>query len=298
MSTDSIGSEIFLSEIWRTVPAIFRACVPETLREPFQFPHVSRLCRNPVTARIFVLTGEAADRGQSRLIPDPEQAWAIYSKFRATERLTLLLNSVEKVDPRLSALQGSFAIPFAWRREDVVCSVSTKGSGIGFHAGREDGFVLQVSGSRRWRVWGSDSVDEAQRRYLLGNDQQEPPAAQRPHIKPIIDCVLEPGDVLYTPAMFAHEGETITESVSLSVAWAGVTAYHVLSALRDVDLIELNAEDERELMVLIPDVINENERVDTTIQFLVERFQFLGERGPSISEIVAYAHRLVGGRAS
>ncbi len=151
------GTAAFLKHVWRHKPAVYRRFFLDAVLRPFRGDTFSSLCKPPATARIFVA---ADDRGHgvSRLIPDPMKAWAIFQTFRHSEPLTLLLNSVERVDPRLRDLQRMFAIPFDWRADDVVATISTPRAGIGYHAGREDGFVVQVSGSRRWRVWAGTVV--------------------------------------------------------------------------------------------------------------------------------------------
>jgi 50S ribosomal protein L16 3-hydroxylase len=289
------------NDVWRRKPTVIRQALSAQVLEPFRFDQIGRLFDGPTSARLFLLDGPGRDIGRARLAPSPRRAFEIYKEFRETEALTLLANGMELTDPRLVAIQDSLRVPFDWRRDDIVMSVSTAGAGIGFHGGREDGFVVQVDGARRWRVWGPEVISEDQRRFLLGDDRFEPKPQPRPAKEPLIDCILEPGDVLYTPAMFAHEGETVRESVSLSLAWAGVSAWHALAAIRDIETLELPEDAERSLLILIPDVEDPDVRGPEVCSFLAKRFEPLGVAAPSeaeISELVARLLRQSGRRRS
>jgi ribosomal protein L16 Arg81 hydroxylase len=278
------GTPAFLKEVWRRQPAVYRGLLGPKVLSELQSFEFSSYCRKPATSRIFA-------RGSgSRLIPDPAKAWAIFDQFRESAELTLLLNSVERVERRLVDLQTLFGIPFDWRRDDVVASISTPNSGIGYHAGREDGFVFQVMGSRRWRVWPEEVVEPSYKRFLLGDDATEPRGTTRPDAAPLLDCVLEPGDAMYTPTLFAHEGGTIEESVSISFAWGGVSAYHVLIAIDGRHPPAVDAHPE--LFRLIPDVLPDAEGISRVTDFLSEAYASLPSK-PSEAELTDHVTRLL-----
>jgi ribosomal protein L16 Arg81 hydroxylase len=229
----------------------------------------------------------APGRAVSRLIPDPQVAWEIYQRFKRSDALTVLINGIEFVDPSLRDLQDLFRIPFRWRMDDIVASLSTAGSGIGYHAGHEDGFIMQVQGSRRWRVWPDSLVSLNYRCSLLANDDSnEHPVVSRPDEPPLLDCILEPGDVLYNPAMYPHEGETIDESVSLSLAWQGVASYNILTAICGGEAAAALVTDENRsrLFSLLPDILPTSDTLSHLINHLTTVFSCLDER-PTSSDL-------------
>ena len=254
----SPGSVDFLTRVWRQIPVVYRRFVPEASLVGLRGDHYSTWCRSPATARIFVPDDSIGPgRSTSRLIPDPATAWDIFQRFRPADRLTVLLNAVEKVDPTLREMQETFHIPFRWRLDDIVATLSSAGAGIGYHAGNEDGFILQVQGARRWRVWSDRLVSLRYRRSLLGDDVlTDHPMSDRPDEPPLLDLILEPGDVLYSPALHPHEGETLEESISLSFAWQGISAYDVLRTIRGAEANALIATEEisDKIFTLIPDI--------------------------------------------
>jgi 50S ribosomal protein L16 3-hydroxylase len=111
-----------------------------------------------------------------------------------------------------------------WRFDDVMISYATPGGGVGPHIDLYDVFICQGSGRRRWRVGDQ------------GNHKQFAAHAALLHTEPfeaIIDTELLPGDILYIPPGFPHDGVTLEESMSFSVGFRAKSACDVLSGLAD-----------------------------------------------------------------
>jgi ribosomal protein L16 Arg81 hydroxylase len=180
-------------------------------------------------------------------------------------------------------MQRRFAIPHDWRFDDVVATLSSKGGGIGYHAGYEDGFIVQLRGSRRWRVWSSEHLTMQFRRSILGDDSFARPDWSRTEAAPLIDCILEPGDAMYTPTLFPHEGTTIAESISLSLAWRGISAYEVLveiGKLTNVTYFTSPSEAPDELFVIVPDPCPSSDAGAEITQSLIQIFKCLDGNVP------------------
>ena len=62
-----------------------------------------------------------------------------------------------------------------------------------------EAFVLQLEGKKRWRVYKPLSPGETLPRYSSPNYDQSILS------EPIIDVVLEPGDLLYFPRGYVHQ---------------------------------------------------------------------------------------------
>lgn len=205
-------------------------------------PWISRFedwCRPPVQARVFATSPDGTSL--AAVIDDPAAAHELYQVLAGEgQPVTLLLNHVESADQTIGSIHDALAVGQNWRKGDVVATLSTQASGIGYHAGNEDGFIIQLEGRRHWRAWCAEYTPEAYRRQLLGLPNNRDPKPSRTEADPHLDVILEPGDILYLPPLFAHEGLTLDQSVSLSVAWRGVTPYTYLKALLGDQLATLD----------------------------------------------------------
>lgn len=74
-----------------------------------------------------------------------------------------------------------------------------------------EAFVLQLEGKKRWRVYKPRNEEEKLSRFSSVNFSQ----AELP--EPIIDVVLEPGDLLYFPRGFPHQANALDDIHSLHI---------------------------------------------------------------------------------
>lgn len=106
------------------------------------------------------------------------------------------------------------------------------------HYDVHDVFVLQVSGTKRWRV--HEPVHHHPLADQPWTDHRRAIAA-RATDEPVIDEVLEPGDCLYLPRGWVHSAEAQGEtSIHLTVGVAPLTGHDVAKAL-----LEALADDEK-----------------------------------------------------
>ena len=80
-----------------------------------------------------------------------------------------------------------------------MVSWATDGGGVGAHVDSYDVFLLQAQGRRRWRI---------ARHYDATLDERAPLKVLR-HFVAEQEFVLEPGDLLYLPPHWAHEGTAV-----------------------------------------------------------------------------------------
>lgn len=99
------------------------------------------------------------------------------------------------------------------------------------HYDVHDVFVLQVSGTKRWRV--HEPVHHHPLPDQPWTDHREA-IAERAEDEPVVDAVLEPGDCLYLPRGWVHsavaQGDT---SIHLTVGVAPFTGHDVATAVID-----------------------------------------------------------------
>ena len=109
---------------------------------------------------------------------------------------TLLVQGLDQHLAAARALLDEFRFVPDARLDDFMLSVASDGGGVGPHFDSYDVFLIQLAGRRRWRIG-------AQRDAVLRDDV---PLKIIANFKPEQDMVLEPGDMLYLPPGWAHDG--------------------------------------------------------------------------------------------
>lgn len=113
-----------------------------------------------------------------------------------------------------------------WLFDDLMVCFSAPEGGVGPHIDQYDVFIIQGSGKRRWRV---GDIDKGQYKESI----QAGALRQIEGFDPIIDDVLEPGDILYIPPGFPHEGNTLEPSMSYSIGFRSPKEQELLSNFAD-----------------------------------------------------------------
>ncbi|WP_454055971.1 JmjC domain-containing protein [Cupriavidus sp. Marseille-Q8015] len=210
----------FMRDVWHRKPLLIRQAVPGIV------PPVSR-------ESLFSLADR--DDVESRLVSYFRNRWKLeHGPFaaenlpsRKTRQWSLLVQGVNLHDRATAELMSQFRfIPDA-RLDDVMISYATDGGGVGPHFDSYDVFLLQVSGRRRWRISSQtrlDLVPNLPLKILADFTAEE-------------EWVLEPGDMLYLPPQYAHdgvaEGECMTASIGFRAAAYRELAGHFLAWLSE-----------------------------------------------------------------
>ncbi|UUM29654.1 cupin domain-containing protein [Vibrio japonicus] len=113
-----------------------------------------------------------------------------------------------------------------WLFDDLMVCFSAPEGGVGPHIDQYDVFIVQGSGKRRWRV---GDIDKGQYKESI----QGGALRQIEGFDAIIDEVLLPGDILYIPPGFPHEGHTIEPSMSYSLGFRSPKEQELLSNFAD-----------------------------------------------------------------
>jgi 50S ribosomal protein L16 3-hydroxylase len=122
---------------------------------------------------------------------------------------TLLVQGVNLASDAADALLRRFAfIPYA-RLDDLMVSYAAPGGGVGPHYDSYDVFLLQAAGRRRWRYG-------RQRDLSLEPDM---PLRILRHFAPTHDATFDPGDMLYLPPGYAHDGIAVDACVTCSIGF-------------------------------------------------------------------------------
>jgi 50S ribosomal protein L16 3-hydroxylase len=105
-----------------------------------------------------------------------------------------------------------------------MISFSVPGGGVGPHIDQYDVFIIQGMGSRRWRVG-----DKLPMRQFCPH----PALLHVDPFPPIIDEDLQPGDILYIPPGFPHDGVTHETALNYSVGFRGPNGRDLISSFAD-----------------------------------------------------------------
>lgn len=214
-----LGVARFLREHWQRKPLMVRGALPGLA------PPANR-------RRLFQLA--ARDDVESRLVWREGRRWRLrHGPFPrgalpppTQPRWTLLVQGLDLVDEAAHALLARFRFVPDARLDDVMASYATDGGGVGPHVDNYDVFLLQVQGRRRWRI-------SRQRGLPL---RPGAPLKLLAGFRATQEWILEPGDLLYLPPGWAHDGvaeggECMTASIGYRAPAAGELARELLARI-------------------------------------------------------------------
>ena len=199
--------QAFLRRHWQKRPLLARRALPEAARLVTREELFRLSWRDDVQSRLITRRGgrwQVADgpfkpRELARL---PERNW------------TLLVQGVNHVLPQARALLSRFAfLPYA-RLDDVMVSYAPPGGGVGPHFDSYDVFLLQLAGTRRWRVSAQDDLT------LVRNA----PLRLLARFRAEREWRLAPGDMLYLPPRCAHDGIAVDHCLTASIGFRAAGA--------------------------------------------------------------------------
>lgn len=167
---------------------------------------------------------------ESRLVYKKDEKWqAEFGPFEQYEHLgdkdwSLVVQALDNFSEEAAELIEPFRFLPHWRLDDLMASFATEGGGVGPHVDNYDVFICQGSGKRHWRVGDNSKQTEVIAHEALLHVEA---------FEAIIDVELEPGDILYIPPGFPHEGIALEPSMSFSVGFRANSTVSLLSALAD-----------------------------------------------------------------
>ncbi|WP_089961165.1 cupin domain-containing protein [Limnohabitans sp. 2KL-3] len=210
----------FMKRHWQKKPLLVRNAIPGFS------PCVGR-------AELVALAGE--EGVESRLIIDSDKGWKMkhgpllkrsLPPF-SQKKWTFLVQGVDLHHDGVHALMQQFRFVPDARLDDVMISYATDGGGVGPHFDSYDVFLLQAHGQRKWRIGRQKdlSLQPGVPLKILQNFEAEE------------EFVLNPGDMLYLPPKYAHDGiaqgECMTWSIGFRSPQEGELARELLLGLAD-----------------------------------------------------------------
>jgi 50S ribosomal protein L16 3-hydroxylase len=208
----SLTPQQFMRRHWQKKPLLIRQAVPGVK------PPIER-------AALFALAGQ--DDVESRLIVHDQATddWRLRHgpiARRALPKLvqpgwTLLVQGLDLHVPAAHALLRQFGFVPQARVDDLMISYASDGGGVGAHYDSYDVFLLQVHGRRRWRVGPLKDIS-------LRTDV---PLKVLSNFEPQQEWLLEPGDMLYLPPMWGHDGVAEGECMTCSIGFRAPEATEI-----------------------------------------------------------------------
>ena len=210
----------FMKRHWQKKPLLVRNAISGFV------PCVGR-------AELVALAGE--EGVESRLIIDSDKGWKMkhgpllkrsLPPF-SQKKWTFLVQGVDLHHDGVHALMQQFRFVPDARLDDVMVSYATDGGGVGPHFDSYDVFLLQAHGQRKWRIGRQKdlSLQPGVPLKILQNFEAEE------------EFVLNPGDMLYLPPKYAHDGiaqgECMTWSIGFRSPQEGELARELLLGLAD-----------------------------------------------------------------
>lgn len=192
----------FLLEYWQKKPLLIRQAIPgfKGLLSPQQ---LKRLACSPDTQARLV----EHKRGQWQLHHGPFDE-KDFSSLKKSE-WTILVQGVNHILSEASELLNQFNFIPHTRLDDLMVSYAPKKGGVGPHFDSYDVFLLQGLGHRRWQI-------SAQKDKSLIPDA---PLRILQNFTPEHDWILEPGDMLYLPPHWAHNGIAEDDCMTYSIGF-------------------------------------------------------------------------------
>jgi 50S ribosomal protein L16 3-hydroxylase len=199
-----LSAKSFLSRFWQKKPLLIRDAIPG-------FTGIIQ------ASELFRLAGR--DDVESRIVQRRRGRWSLaqgpFSRADIARRpdsaWTLLVQGVNLFHPPAEALLRRFDfIPYA-RLDDVMVSYAVPGGGVGPHVDSYDVFLLQGAGRRRWRL-------SAKGRREFAYDPAAPLRVLK-RFAPEEEWLLGPGDMLYLPPGWAHEGTAVDACLTCSIGF-------------------------------------------------------------------------------
>lgn len=209
----TVSVDEFMRRHWQRRPLMVRAAFPEFAAPIGREALFALACRDDVESRLV-----SRARGRWALRHGPFAPGEL--PLRARRDWTLLVQGADLHDDEARALLSRFRFLPDARLDDLMISYAVDGGGVGPHLDSYDVFLLQAQGLRRWRI--------------------APPGAHAPvpdaPVKLIEDFessdewLLGPGDMLYLPPGWAHEGTAIGECITCSIGFRAPSRHELLAA--------------------------------------------------------------------
>ena len=206
---------IFMKRHWQKKPLLIRQAFPGFQPLLDRATLFELAAREGVESRLVIQQNKTPKKGSSGA--KGSAGWLLkHGPFarRALPPLnqpgwSLLVQGVDLHCDAAHDLLNRFRFVPDARLDDLMISYASDGGGVGPHFDSYDVFLLQALGTRRWRI-GRQKKPEL---------QEGVPLKILTNFEPELTYDLEPGDMLYLPPGYAHDGVAVGECMTYSIGF-------------------------------------------------------------------------------
>ena len=215
----NFSKDQFLQSYWQKKPVVLKNALPN-LNELTDENELAGLAMEE-----FV---------DSRIVENNDGNWQVnHGPFTAFSRWqdgkwSLLVQGVDRYLPEVQTLLETVNYIPKWRVDDIMVSLSMPGAGVGLHLDQYDVFIVQGKGKRRWQA---GRVDKSQCQNEVSQDLLQ--VSDPESFEPIVDEVLENGDIIYIPPFSAHKGATVENAINYSIGFRAPSQQELLWLFAD-----------------------------------------------------------------
>jgi hypothetical protein len=146
---------------------------------------------------------------------------------------TVVLQGLHHTNPLLAKLANNLALALDHPIQVNAYLSPSSTQGLDLHFDFHDVFVVQLDGSKRWRIWSPlpRTTDPVKGRHSIAAPRLDELG------EPLLDITLHPGECLYLPRGYPHAAETVDEhSDHLTIGLVAVTWQRVLRKAIDAEV--------------------------------------------------------------
>lgn len=198
----------FMQQYWQKKPLLIRQALPGFTALLDRSALFALAGREEVESRLVVQEATSVEAVEGwQLTHGPFKRRALPALTQ--KQWTLLVQGVDTHDDAVYQLLQRFRFVPDARLDDLMVSYATEGGGVGPHFDSYDVFLLQAHGQRRWRIGQQQDLtlrDGVPLKVLANFDYEE-------------EFILNPGDMLYLPPRYAHDGVALNECMTYSIGF-------------------------------------------------------------------------------
>jgi len=211
-----LSPQVFLRRHWQKRPLLVRGALPGF---------------RGVVGKSALFALASRDEVESRLVERRGKKWQVTHGPLPRARLgrtgarnwTLLVSGVNCYSEAAERLLRRFSFIPQARLDDVMVSYAAPGGGVGPHVDSYDVFLVQGAGKRLWRIArprGFAIVPDMPLKQIAGFRAEE-------------EVLLGPGDMLYLPPGWGHDGVALDECFTCSVGFRAPGGAELAAAFLD-----------------------------------------------------------------